>query len=196
MEATREQITRLLIAIGDGEHAATDALIPLVYEELRSLARQRIRREAGMQTLRPTELVHEAYLRVLGESDPDFENRGHFFGAAAEAMRRILIERARRRGRDRHGAGRERVPLEAAVDLMGMADRPPELDVLGLDEALTDLEGFDPRMAKVVLLRTFGGLSVEDSARVMSLSERTVKREWACARAWLFDRLSDGDDRN
>ncbi len=189
MPATQEQITRLLIAIGGGEVAATEILIPLVYDELRSLARNRMRREPNGHTFRPTELVHEAYLRLLGGTELEFENRAHFFGAAAEAMRRILIERARKRGRVRHGAGRERVPLDVAVDATPTPE--PEVDVLGLDDALTELERIDPRMARVVLLRTFGGLSVVDTARATGLSERTVKREWACARAWLHGRLSD-----
>lgn len=187
----QEQITRLLVAIRGGEESASETLIPLVYDELRGLARSRLRREGGVQTVRPTELVHEAYLRLVGDGEPEFENRAHFFGAAAKAMRRVLIDRARRRLSIRRGAGRERVPIDAALDSVPSRGDPEEVDVLGLDDALTDLERFDPRMARVVLLRTFGGLSVEDTARVLTLSERTVKREWACARAWLSDRLTD-----
>lgn len=194
MAVTRDQITTLLLAIGGGEFGATEALIPLVYDELRSLARNRIRREGHALTLQPTELVHEAYMRLLGGDDLEFENRAHFFGAAAEAMRRILIERARRRARHRHGAGRERVPIELALDVVPERPREQEVDVLGLDEALTELERVDPRMAQVVLLRTFGGLSVVDTSRALGLSERTVKREWACARAWLHGRLNAGTD--
>ncbi len=190
MPVTQQQITRLLLAIREGDAGANESLIPLVYDELRGLARSRLRREGGLPTVRPTELVHEAYLRMVGGGEPDFENRAHFFGAAAEAMRRILIDRARRRRRVRHGAGRERVPIDAALDAAPAHGHDEEVDVLGLDEALSDLERFDPRLARVVLLRTFGGLSVRETAQVLSLSDRTVKREWACARAWLSERLA------
>ncbi len=191
MSVTQEQITRLLVAMRDGAPGAEDTLIPLVYEELRGIARSRLRREGGMPTVRPTELVHEAYLRMIGGSGGGggFENRAHFFGAAARAMRRVLIDRARRRRRVRRGAGRERIPLTDA--LSEVAPRlSPEVDVLALDESLSDLERFDRRAARVVELRVFGGLSVQDTAHVLSLSERTVKREWACAKAWLSERLA------
>lgn len=188
MPVTQEEITRVLAALREGDQAAEDALIPLVYDELRAMARSRLRREGGVVTVRATELVHEAYLRLLGPNESTFDSRAHFFAAAAEAMRRVLIDRARAKSRERRGGGRTRITLERVLEATP-ADRGPDLDVLSLDEELERLRRLDPRMARVVLLRTFGGLSVEDTARVLALSERSVKREWACAKAWLAERL-------
>lgn len=190
MPVTQEQITRVLEALRDGDPSAEETLIPLVYDELRAMARSRLRREGGAVTVRPTELVHEVYLRLFGSNESRFDNRAHFFAAAAQAMRRVLVDRARGRNRERHGGGWERITLEHALDATPV-DRGPDHDVLALDESLERLSQLDPKMAKVVLLRTFGGLSVEDTARVLALSERSVKREWACARAWLAKRLGE-----
>jgi RNA polymerase sigma factor (TIGR02999 family) len=184
MRPTPEHVTQVINAAAAGEKAATDELLPLVYEELRRLAHQRIRSEAGGGaglTLQPTALVHEAYLRLLGEDQVQWSNRGHFFGAAAHAMRRILIERARKRHSVKHGADRKRLTLdetEIAVD--GHAD-----ELLQLEPALAALEQRDPRKAQIVMLRFFAGLSVEQTAMAMELSPRTVKSEWRFARAWL-----------
>jgi RNA polymerase sigma factor (TIGR02999 family) len=191
----------VLAAVQRGDAKAADELLELVYDQLRALARSRMSREpgggAGM-TLDATALVHEAYLRVVGD-DKDkprqqWEGRGHFFGAAALAMRRILVERARHRKRLRHGGGRERVDIDAANML---ADKPEHdgTDLIALDEALGELEKMDARKAQVVSLRYFAGLSIEETAAAMDLSPATVKNEWAFARAWLHRRLS-GESQN
>ncbi len=165
---------------------SSDDLLPQVYDELRRLARARLAREAPGLTLQPTALVHEAYLRIVGDGRSQrWDRRGHFFAAAAIAMRRILVERARRVRRVRHGGGQARVALDpeaaaAGVDLG---------DVLAVDEALAGLERLDPRKAQVVVLRYFGGLSVEETAEALALSPSTVKNEWAFARAWLHRAL-------
>jgi RNA polymerase sigma factor (TIGR02999 family) len=161
-------------------------LVPLLYAELATLARAQLRNERPGHTLQ-TDLVHETYLRLAGAGAPAWEGRRHFFSAAAEAMRRILIEHARRRSRLKRGGDRTRVSLsEAHV----AADENPE-EFLALDEAIRRLERQDPRAAEIVRLRFFAGLSVEETASALDISERTVKREWAVARAWLFDRLRD-----
>ncbi len=179
-------VTRLLERAGRGDRQAAEELLPLVYDELRSLARARLARERAGQTLQPTALVHEAYLRLVEGADPGWENRGHFFAAAAEAMRRILVERARRRARRRHGGELRRTTLseEAAVG----APQPDEL--LAVDEALRRLEARDAAMAEVVKLRYFVGLSVEETAEALGSSVRTVGRQWRAARAWLARELT------
>lgn len=166
--------------------AALDRLVPLVYDELRALARAHLRRERPDHSLQATALVHEVYLRLLASADqPPWNDRHHFFAAAAEAMRRILIEHARARGREKRGGGRVALELES-VDLATEHD----LDtVLALDDAICRLGVQDPRAADVVRLRFFAGLSVDETAEATGLSVRTVKREWAYARAWLFDAL-------
>lgn len=167
--------------------AAADELVPLVYDELRRLARARMAREAPGHTLQPTALVHEAYLRLAGDAaSPPFASRAQFFAAAAEAMRRILIERARRVRRLKRGGGRLRVTL--ADDLADAPARDAEL--LALDQALTRLEARDAAMARVVALRCFAGLTVEESAAALEVSERTVKRLWTAGRAWLHRELT------
>jgi len=192
----RQEVTLALEALHRGDANASEHLLQLVYEELRNLARSRMAREpgggAGM-TLEATALVHEAYLRVTGGdkgSPQSWEGRGHFFGAAALAMRRILVERARHRKRYRHGGGREQVEL---TDANVPARELPEhdgTDLVALDEALTKLEQVDGRKAKVVSLRYFAGLSIEETAAAMDLSPATVKADWAYARAWLHRELS------
>jgi RNA polymerase sigma factor (TIGR02999 family) len=168
------------------ESGSSAELLPQVYDELRRLARARLAREADGLTLQPTALVHEAYLRLAGDGiDRRWDKRGHFFAAAAIAMRRILVERARHYRRIKHGGGQQRVEL----DLDSPALAPALPDVLAIDEALTRLEQIDPPKARVVLLRYFAGLTVEETAAAMELSPATVKNEWAFARAWLHDVL-------
>ena len=184
-----EHVTSLLEEMGRGRHQAADELLPLVYDELRELARTRLASELPGQTFQPTALVHEAYLRLVGDEKMRWANRAHFFAAAAEAMRRILVETARSKATLKRGGGRDRVPLEG----LSFDAAPPPTDLLALDEALTKLEAEDPRAGKVILLRHFAGLSIDETAQALELSPRTVIREWRCARAWLYDEISKGD---
>jgi RNA polymerase sigma factor (TIGR02999 family) len=183
------EVTRILEAIDQGEPGAADRLLPLVYEELRRLAAARLARERPGQTLQATALVHEAYLRLVdgGDAKP-WNDRGHFFGAAAEAMRRILVENARRKARHRHGGGLRRVELDAACSL---AEPPPEDDLLALDEALDRLAALEPKRAEVVKLRFFAGLTMPEVAGAMGVSLATAERYWAFARTWLFAELRE-----
>jgi len=178
--------TELLSAIGDGDRSAATALLPLVYEELRRLAQQRMAREPPGQTLQATALVHEAYLRLIGVGDIPWRNRAHFFGAAAEAMRRILVERARRRTRLRHGGQCQRLSLDDSL-IVSPAASP---DLVALDEALQRLEALDLRKASVVKLRYFAGCSIEQTADALDISPATVKNDWRYAKAWLYRKLS------
>jgi RNA polymerase sigma factor (TIGR02999 family) len=180
------RVTELLARIGQGQRAATDELLPLVYTELRQLARVRMSGERPGQTLQATALVHEAYLRLVGGAELAWDSRGHFFAAAAEAMRRILIERARRVGRLKHGGDLQRVTLDAVEP----GYMPDHAELLAIDEALSRLEDLDETMARVVKLRYFGGLSIEETARAMGISTRSVNRAWTGARAWLRRELS------
>ncbi len=183
---TQGEITQILVDLrGTDRQTALGRLLPLVYGELRALARVHLRHERPDHTLQPTALVHEAYLLLLGGQDPPWNDRAHFFHAAAEAMRRILIEHARKRGRIKRGGDRVRIELTCAN--LG-AEQDPE-EILALDEALRRLEVRDPRSADVVRLRFFAGLSVEETAKALDMSERTVKREWSFARAWMYDAL-------
>lgn len=176
-------VTRLLTAIAQGDRHAADQLLPLVYDELRRLAARKLARENPGQTLSSTALVHEAYLRLVGDAARDWDSRSHFMSAAAEAMRRILVESARRKKRLKHGGGRQRVPLE------NIASAAPNEDLLALDEALTRLAEEDPIKARLVELRFFAGLSVEDAARCLDISRATADRYWAYARAWLYEQV-------
>ena len=176
------EITLVLQAIGRGEGGASDDLLPLVYDELRRLAAARMAQEMAGQTLQPTALVHEAWLRILHDGGRVWENRGHFFGAAAEAMRRILIEGARRKSRLKRGSGQMRLNIED-IDL---AAATPDDKVLMIDEALEKLEAEDPEKARVVTLKFFGGLTNQEVAESLGVTERTVERQWAYAKAWLF----------
>ena len=183
-------VTRILNAIERGDAKATDELLPLVYEELRLLAAQKLAHETPGQTLQATALVHEAYLRLIGDAPQTWENRGHFFGAAAEAMRRILVENARRKKREKHGGDRRRLDL-GTVD---PALEGPSDDVLAVDEAIEKLAQEDPDAARLVKLRYFSGLTVAEAAAVLGLSLRTAEREWAYARAWLYDEITQSQD--
>jgi RNA polymerase sigma factor (TIGR02999 family) len=179
-------VTRILNAIERGDAKATDELLPLVYEELRVLAAQKLSREPPGQTLQATALVHEAYLRLVGDGDQHWTGRAHFFGAAAEAMRRILIENARRKHRLKRGAGQNRVELnDSDVTVEGPGD-----DLLALDEAISRLAAVDQTKAELVKLRYFAGLSLEQAAEILALSPTTAKRHWTYARAWLYRALT------
>src|SRR5207302_1880890 len=182
--------TRILSAIEPGDAQAAEQLLPLVYDELRRLAAQKLAHEAPGQTLDATGLVHEAYLRLVGPADGDrWKDRGHFFAAAAEAMRHVLVDNARRKRRHKRGGGRKRVELDDAAPAAPAAGE----DLLALDEALTRLAGDDPEAAAVVQLRYFAGLSVEEAAQSLGLSRATAYRHWTFARAWLRQRLG-GDE--
>jgi RNA polymerase sigma factor (TIGR02999 family) len=174
-------VTRILSAIEQGDPSAACELLPLVYDELRRLATQKLAREAPGQTLQATALVHEAYLRLIGSETPSWNSRGHFFSAAAEAMRRILVERARRKGRVRHGGGLRRVDL---LDADAVAPTEDE-QILLLDEALTRLAAARPQAAELVKLRFFAGLTLDEIAPLLALSPRSTRRLWVFAQAWL-----------
>ena len=206
-------VTRILSQIESGDPAAAEQLLPLVYDELRKLARAKLGHEKPGQTLQATALVHEAYLRLVGGGGGDskqgtgnreetsdseylspvscslapafFSSRGHFFAAAAEAMRRILVDQARRRGRAKHGGGRQRVDLDSQPDIGSEADS----DLIALDEALQRLQQEEPAAAEVVKLRYFAGLTIEEAAQALNISVRTANRHWAYARAWLYQQL-------
>jgi RNA polymerase sigma factor (TIGR02999 family) len=180
---------RLLNASAQGDPHAADELLPLVYGELRRLAAQKLAQEAPGQTLEATALVHEAYLRLVGDSRDAWDNRRHFFAAAAEAMRRILVERARRKRRLRHGGGKKRLDLDEACSLV----QPPSQDLLALDEALTRLVALNPARAEVVKLRFFAGLTMSEVAQALAISLPTAERYWAFARTWLYAELKADD---
>jgi RNA polymerase sigma factor (TIGR02999 family) len=183
-------VTQILSAIEQGDPRAAEQLLPLVYGELRRLAAQKLAQEKPGQTLQATALVHDAYLRLVGKgNERPWNSRGHFFAAAAEAMRRILVENARRKRRPKHGGDRQRIELDEA--LPGGAPRD---DLLALDEALTRLAAHEPVKAELVKLRYFAGLSLEEAAACLDISPATAKRYWVVARAWLFASLSDSDE--
>jgi RNA polymerase sigma factor (TIGR02999 family) len=182
-------VTRILSAIGRGDSGAAERLLPLVYDELRKLAARKLAREKPGQTLQATALVHEAYLRLVGGHDPGWDGRGHFFAAAAEAMRRILVENARHKERLRHGGGRRRVELDEGQ----FPIESPVEELLALDEALDRLAGVDRQAAELVKLRYFAGMTTEQAAEVLGLTARTAYRTWAFARACLFRHLHRGE---
>ncbi len=190
-ESARGAVTRVLEAVLRGEPRSADELLPLVYDELRRLAAARLAREAPGQTLQPTALVHEAYLRLVG-SDParPWDGRGHFYAAAAEAMRRILIDRARDRKRLKRGGTRDRRHLD--LDGLIADDASPD-DLLDLDEALGRLSLVDARGAELVKLRLYAGLSLDEAAAAMGVARRTAERDWSFVRAWLFRQLVTSD---
>lgn len=181
-------VTRILNAIERGDARATDELLPLVYEELRILAAQKLSHESPGQTLQATALVHEAYLRLLGDEPQNWDSRGHFFVAAAEAMRRILVDNARRKRRCKRGGDCQKVELEEA----DLAIEGPSEDVVALDEALMKLAKEDPTKADLVKLRCFGGLTLEQAAQVLGISRASASRYWSYARAWLFHEITSG----
>lgn len=194
-ERSMTEVTQILEQIQEGHTAAADDLLPLVYAELRKLASYRLNKEKPGQTLQPTALVHEAYMRLIGEVDVKWDSKSHFFAAAAEAMRRILIDNARRRQSLKRGGELSQQPL-AEDDLLFDLGNIDEL--LDLDAALTKLAASEPELAKLVELRFFAGLSVDETAQMLGVSARTVKRNWAFARAWLGRELNGAqqDDRS
>jgi RNA polymerase sigma factor (TIGR02999 family) len=183
-------VTQILSAIEQGNPRAAEQLLPLVYEELRQLAAQKLAQEKRGQTLQPTALVHEAYLRLVGtDEQPHWDNRRHFFAACAEAMRRILVENARRKQADKHGGGRQRRDLDAEA----LVAAEPDLDLLALDAALHRLAEHDPLKARLVELRYFAGLTGDQAAAVLGLSPSSADRLWVYTRAWLRRELGFGD---
>lgn len=179
-------VTQILSRIEAGDAGATEELLPLVYDELRKLAAHRLAAEKPGQTLQATALVHDAYVRLVGgENTQHWNSRGHFFAAAAEAIRRILVEQARRKNRVRHGGELRRARFDSELQISDEADE----NLLALDEAIQRLTTEDPQAAEVVKLRYFAGLTIEETASALGISVRTVNRHWAYARAWLFRRL-------
>ena len=183
--STPSEVTQLLIDVRGGSQAALDRLLPLVYEELRRIASSYLHQEHQQRTIQTSDLVHEAYLKLMGQ-DVDWQNRAHFFGIAANAMRQILVDYARRRNAAKRGGGMTRVTLN---DEMVIVEESYER-VLGLDDALTQLQKLDERLSKVVELRYFSGLTVEETAEVLSVSPKTVKNDWSLAKAWLHRTMS------
>lgn len=181
-------VTELLRAWGGGDPAALNELLPHIYDELRRLAGHYLRRERPDHTLQPTALVHEAYLRLIDTNNVRWQNRAHFFGAAAQAMRRILVDHARQHAAAKRGGAEHRVTLDESVALAEQRD----VDLLLLDDALDRLEEMDVQKSRMVELRFFGGLSLEETAEVMGVSEATVTRQWRTTRAWLHRELSKG----
>ena len=184
-DAAAEEVSRVLQAAAKGDRSAVERLLPLVYDELRRLARARFRQIPPNATLQPTALVHEAYLRLIGKRLPEFEGRQHFFAAAARAMRDILVEQARRKAALKRGGNRERVPLEQAEPAFDSVDE----DVLAVDEAIKRLEKEDPRKGQIVNLRYFAGLTAEETAHALGVSLGTVEREWRQIRNYLQQTL-------
>jgi RNA polymerase sigma factor (TIGR02999 family) len=176
-----QEVTRLLIAWGNGDQAALDELLPLVYQELHRLAARHLRRERGHHTLQTTALVHEAYLRLIDQKAAQWQNRAHFFAIAAQMMRRVLVDHARSRQYQKRGGGARRVSFDEALEVSD--ERAAE--VVALDEALTALAEFDERKSRLVELRFFGGLSIEETAEVLGVSPGTVMRDWTLAKTWL-----------
>lgn len=184
-------VTRLLVEWQNGNQKALDSLIPLVYQELRAIAGRYLSRESPGHTLQSTALVHEAYFRLIGQRRVRWQNRAHFFGIAAQMMRRILIDHARRQSRDKRGGPAPKLSLDEA---MATAEVETDVDLLALDEALTSLARIDPRGARIIELRFFSGLTLEETAEVVGISAGTVKRDWSAARAWLYREMRQNPD--
>jgi RNA polymerase sigma factor (TIGR02999 family) len=181
-------ITQLLVEWSGGDQAALDQLMPLVYDELRRLARSYLRRERPDHTLQATALVHEAYLRLVDQHSVSWQNRAHFFGIASQMMRRILVNHAVARATAKRGGPAEKLSLDEAIAVVDQRD----IDLIALDNALKQLETLDAQQSRVVELRFFGGLSIEETAEVLNLSPATVKREWSTARLWLRRQFAKG----
>jgi RNA polymerase sigma factor (TIGR02999 family) len=183
-------VTRILNSIEQGDAKAAGELLPLVYEELRLFAAQKMAQEKPGQTLQATALVHEAYIRLVGDEIQKWDSRGHFFAAASEAMRRILVDKARRKQSKRHGGNHKKVDLNDVF----LAIEDPKDDILAIDEALDKLSNEDPKLAEVIKLRYFGGLTLDQIASIMGIGRRTVDRYWALGRAWLYQEITQAEN--
>jgi RNA polymerase sigma factor (TIGR02999 family) len=187
METSADEVTRLLQDWGNGNQQALEKLVPLIYDELRRMAHNCLYRERPSHTLQTTALVHEAYLKLIDQRDARWQNRAHFFAIAAQAMRRILVDSARRHTALKRGGSAENLSLDEAAGI----SLEPDPILLPLDEALNELAEVDPQQSRIVELRFFGGLTIEETAEVLQLSIDTIKREWAMARAWLRQVLTE-----
>lgn len=184
---SQQDLTRLLVRLTDGDRGVLDELLPLIYSELRKLASNYLRRERSGHTLQATALVHEAYLRLVDQNQVQWQNRAHFFGVAAQMMRRILVDHARSHDADKRGGEFQKLSLDENLEVSG-GDQ--DLNLVALDDALNRLAELDPQKSKIVELRFFGGLSVEETAEVLNVSAPTVKRQWRMAKAWLYGQVS------
>jgi RNA polymerase sigma-70 factor (ECF subfamily) len=187
MPNTQHDLTQMLIRLTEGNTEVVNEILPVIYDELRSLAGNYLRRERENHTLQPTALVHEAYLKLIDQKNVRWQNRAHFFGIAANIMRRILVDHARKHTAEKRGGAGENLPLE---DELIIVSEGKSAELLALDEALENLAKIDPQKSKIVELRYFGGLSVEETAEVLGVSEITVKRHWRMAKAWLYGQIS------
>ena len=185
MSQPADNVTKLLLDLSDGDHSAVDLLLPVIYDELRRLAANYLRRERPDHTLQPTALVHEAYLHLVDQTRVNWQNRAHFFGVAAQIMRRLLIDHARKHNAEKRGQDYEKLSLDENIDRS--VERSGEL--IALDDALNTLANFDEQKARLVELRYFGGLSIEETADVLGVTPTTVKRHWRLAKAWLYGEL-------
>jgi RNA polymerase sigma factor (TIGR02999 family) len=183
---SQQDVTRLLVRLTDGDRGVLDELLPVVYGELRKLASSYLRRERVGHTLQPTALVHEAYMRLVDQTQVQWQNRAHFFGVAAQMMRRILVDHARAHEAEKRGGEFQKLSLDENIDVSGERD----VNLVALDDALNLLAEVDPQKSKIVELRFFGGLSVEETAEVLGVSAPTVKRQWRMAKAWLYGQVS------
>lgn len=183
----QKNISLILKDWSSGKNEAVDELMPVIYDELKKIAAQYLRKERREHTLQPTELAHEAYLKLIDISNVDWQDRAHFFAVSAQVIRHILVDYARAKLTDKRGGAAERIVLDEAVSF----SEEPDTDLLALDEALNLLATFDEQQSKIVELRFFGGLTIEETAAVLKLSPATIKREWTLAKAWLFKRLKD-----
>jgi RNA polymerase sigma factor (TIGR02999 family) len=186
-KTSSQQLTQMLIQLSEGNAQMVDDILPLIYDELRRLAGNYLRRERSDHTLQPTALVHEAYIKLIDQTQVKWQNRAHFFGIAANIMRRILVDYARQHKAEKRGGAAEKMPLEEEILIVSEGK---SAELLALDEALENLAKLDPQKSKIVELRYFGGLSVEETAEVLGVSEITVKRHWRMAKAWLYGQLS------
>jgi RNA polymerase sigma factor (TIGR02999 family) len=191
MPGSSSELTELLLKWGDGNDSAREALLPLVYEDLRRIARSYLRSERSDHTLQPTALVHEAYLRLIDQRRVDWRNRAQFVGLAAVMMRRVLVNHARDRSAAKRGGQAERVPLTVAADALDV----PQIDVIAIHEALDRLQALDARKSRIVELKFFGGLTTAEISEVLEISPATIEREWSFARAWLYDVVTVGNPR-
>lgn len=186
---SQNDVTRILQRVGEGEHDAINALFPLVYDELRRLAARHMRRERSDHTLQATALVHDVYVKLVDQNSVDWHGRTHFLAVAAQQMRRILVDHARRRAREKRGGDRQKTPAHE----LDAITPGPKTDILALNEAMSELESFDPRAAKIVELRYFAGMTNREIARALGVSRSTVDRSWDLARRWLYVQLHKGD---